>query len=914
MNVIDSKASKIMRTRAIPSPVHGASQRRSIRPMPLSSGPNCRGLAIRVLAAVVWLLGGASVTAGEFSLSIVDAATKQPVAARVYVTNAATGQRHFVRSLSDTAAVIYEKQNWLNRNSIEHHTSAPAAVCIAENLAEGTYEVTVERGKEYFPESRSIELAEGEKRPVETIALRRWVNLAERGWFSGETHLHRPLQELPVVLQAEDLNVAMPLTYWVTQAFTPPAQGNKNQDGEIPDRLITVDATHVIWPRNTEYEIFTVGEKQHTLGALFVLNHHSVLDKGAPDWKPIAEQARREGALLDMDKLDWPFGMTLPKMSGATLYELANNHVWRTEFGFTKWNTPAPAFLQPPSGGAGGNELDWLNYTFGQFYVLLDAGFPLVPTAGTASGVHPVPAGFSRVYVKCEGGFSYDAWLDGLRMGRSFVTTGPMIFAECSGQPPGAKLEGGEVQLTATILSEHPLRSVELVANNLAVTKLTPRSSRTVDGAHQNEITIDVPIAASGWLCLRCFEERPDGRVRFAHTAPWRFEVPDRPLRPTRQQRDYLVARIRSEMTRSAGVLPGSAMAEYEESLRHAESLPVVEDHQFGAIEPEFTAVAATDAGLWPELHLAKDGALLALGYNAPAHTTLPGDIDCWASTDGGRSWSKRATAAPRPQPDANYCHFASGFTPAGEFIVLASGLDDAANQLGGRRPNDVGVFHSNDLGQTWKAGGEFPKLLPGERKPYPFGTIVAAADGSLRSLAYTTKESGAAAEAAWMLTSRDGGHSWTDPIQIAAGVNEAAVLPLTAASNWLCVARTSDQPAPEFGQELRQFRSVDNGLTWTDEGRVAGYHQHPPHLLRTGSGGLLLTYGNRRDGFIEVRFSDDDALTWGLPQRLFRTGPGDMGYPQTVETSEGRFVTVFYAKKTSLHDGYHLGVLGWRR
>merc|ERR1711969_522031 len=110
---------------------------------------------------------------------------------------------------------------------------------------------------------------------------------------------------------------------------------------------------------------------------------------------PLARRARAEGTILDMDKLDWPFSMTLPHSTGARLYELANNHMWRTKFAFTKWNSPTPGFLQPPVGNTTGNEEEWLNYTLGQYYTLLNAGFPLVPTAGSANGVHPVPAGFS---------------------------------------------------------------------------------------------------------------------------------------------------------------------------------------------------------------------------------------------------------------------------------------------------------------------------------------------------------------------------------------------------------------------------------------------------------------------------------------------------------------------------------------
>src|SRR5207245_1628571 len=107
------------------------------------------------------------------------------------------------------------------------------------------------------------------------LPLHRWTDMARRGWFSGDTHVHRTLAELSNLVLAEDLNVAFPLTYWVTKAFTPPTQGDKNLDPGARADLIRVDATHVIWPRNTEWEIFTVGAKRHHLGAVFALGHES---------------------------------------------------------------------------------------------------------------------------------------------------------------------------------------------------------------------------------------------------------------------------------------------------------------------------------------------------------------------------------------------------------------------------------------------------------------------------------------------------------------------------------------------------------------------------------------------------------------------------------------------------------------
>ena len=331
-----------------------------------------------------------------------------------------------------------------------------------------------------------------------------------------------------------------------------------------------------------------------------------------------------------------------------------------------------------------------------------------------------------------------------------------------------------------------------------------------------------------------------------------------------------------------------------------------------GPPAPHFTAVVARGGGLWPQVQVLADGTLLAFGYNAPAHTTLPGDVDAWASADSGKTWSLRATAAARPDAKANMCHWASGFSAKDELLVLASGMDDAANERGQRAPNDVRVFRSADDAATWARAGSFPKIVGGGLKPYPFGSIVKAHDGSLHMVVYTADEKRANVEAAWRMTSRDEGHSWREAGKIADGINESVLLPLAAAKHWLCVGRTSNRPAPEHGEELRQFRSTDDGKTWSDEGLVADYHKHPPHLLRLKDGRILLTFGNRRDGGIETRLTADEGKTWAAPQRLFTTGPGDMGYPSTAQLPDGKLVTVFYAVKSPLHDGYHMGAVGW--
>lgn len=500
---------------------------------------------------------------------VVDSLTGQLIPARVYIEREA-GRWFFARSASPQgSAVRYEKQSFANTNSVEMHVTLSAHPFVAD-LPPGRYTLTVERGKEYRPLQQQVEVHE---QPVNVmLKLARWINLAEQGWFSGDTHVHRTVEELPNVMLAEDVNVAFPLTYWVTKAFAPPARGDKNTTDKAGTELIKVDDTHVIYPRNTEYELFTVNDKRHTLGAVFVLNHRSVFGLGAPPVQAIAAQARTEGALLDLDKHNWPWSMMLVPVMKVDLFELANNHVWRTVFGFTQWGAGAPAYMGLQYDGKHGSEEGWVLFGLQNYYALLNCGFRLRPTAGTASGVHPVPLGFGRVYVHLPDGFSYDAWLRGLNEGRSFATTGPMLFLKVNGQMPGhvfklAAPAEHPFQLTGSIRSESPLRMIEVIVNGQVAKALPPGNVKLSSGTHENHIDATVHLDGSGWVAVRCFESRPEGRFRFAHSGPVHIEMGDQPVRPRREEVESLIRQMQAELQRNDGVLPEAALAEYRQAL-----------------------------------------------------------------------------------------------------------------------------------------------------------------------------------------------------------------------------------------------------------------------------------------------------------------------------------------------------------
>ena len=93
-------------------------------------------------------------------------------------------------------------------------------------LPAGTYTVTWTRGPEYIPQTREITVPEGVETCEESFELTRWIHLAERGWYSGDHHVHAAgcshyespeagVNPAAMFRQAlgEDLNVACVLTW-----------------------------------------------------------------------------------------------------------------------------------------------------------------------------------------------------------------------------------------------------------------------------------------------------------------------------------------------------------------------------------------------------------------------------------------------------------------------------------------------------------------------------------------------------------------------------------------------------------------------------------------------------------------------------------------------------------------------------
>jgi hypothetical protein len=104
--------------------------------------------------------------------------------------------------------------------------------------------------------------------------------------------------------------------------------------------------------------------------------------------------------------------------------------------------------------------------------------------------------------------------------------------------------------------------------NGEVVKTIKPANRKGKNDVREHALDEKVKIDGSAWLAVRCFEDRPDGRVRFAHTGPVHVEVPGKPVRPRKVEIDYLIERVETQLERNAELLSREALDEYRDALR----------------------------------------------------------------------------------------------------------------------------------------------------------------------------------------------------------------------------------------------------------------------------------------------------------------------------------------------------------
>jgi hypothetical protein len=456
------------------------------------------------------------VPSGVLKVRLLDGATGEPIAARVYISDAvgepAPGGAHQRCDRFDNAFFHAE-------GSFEARVS-------------GRAQVTIVRGIEYMPYEAMIDVPPDGERALD-VRLERWVDAKRDGWRSGDVHVHLHYggellltpEDAALVQRAEDVHfmnmmVANQGTGWVHDE--PYFEGKPNALS-TPDYILRWGEEY----RNNLYGhmcMYGIVELVPPIYSGFPLSEHA---PDVPSNADAADHCHRVGGTLSYAH---------PMFDSIDLDRVfADEHVYSVE----AKELPVDAALGKI------DALDVMSYpgheleTSALWYRLLNCGIRLSATAGTDTFMNTVdqgafsnpPAG-DRVYALVDGDFTTESWCEAVREGRTFVTNGPMLSLEVNGATPGDEIAahaGAAIGVVIEAGSYVPMERVELIVNGEVVA-----TAMAEDDGQRALLAHEFTAQDTCWIAARAIG--PEHRLAldthvFAHTSPVYLRVDEQPQR-----------------------------------------------------------------------------------------------------------------------------------------------------------------------------------------------------------------------------------------------------------------------------------------------------------------------------------------------------------------------------------------------
>jgi len=339
------------------------------------------------------------------------------------------------------------------------------------SLPVGEYRIIIARGPEYPVLAQRFTI-EAEQLLSLNKTLRPWLDMAAKGWYAGDTHIHyqradrEEHQDLQTIMQAEHLSVA---------------------------NLLQMD------------DIGTVGFKQYNWGA--DAYHNDALFALVPG---------QEGPRSNR-------GHTMHLNIKSPSHHPERYYYYHEKFAATRRQGGVTGYAhvrkQHGFGAAMGLALDVPFelvdvvevLQFGQidlsiWFDFLNLGYRLTPVAGTdftplAAGNLP---GNERNYVHVGKDYSVQAWFDGLKAGRTFATNGPMLEFSANNQNMGGTVvigKGGSVEINAKALLNPDigmLNKLTLYQQGEVIATATP-----VQDSQQIKLTHNFDAEQGGWVVVK---------------------------------------------------------------------------------------------------------------------------------------------------------------------------------------------------------------------------------------------------------------------------------------------------------------------------------------------------------------------------------------------------------------------------
>ncbi len=307
----------------------------------------------------------------------------------------------------------------------------------------------------------------------------------------------------------------------------------------------------------------------------------------------------------------------------------------------------------------------------------------------------------------------------------------------------------------------------------------------------------------------------------------------------------------------------------------------------------------------WPTIAKTKSGELLvAFSGDRDAHVCPWGKTQLIRSMDNGKSWSAPETInnTPLDDRDAGLIRTATGALLVSWFTSVA--FERKSFRAAYERYARVSEKIADDTRKQWLGNWTRRSTDNGKTWEPPARTIASAPHGPIQlqdgrllymGIGHINDEKKIVVEA-----SADDGRSWQLVTTIDTG---NAHLPglwephLVQLKDGLLVAMIRNEPGGTVPSMLLQTDSHDGGKTWSTL-RNTGIPGYPPHLIQLQNNWLLVAYTSRNVPYsIKACISKDNGRSWDIKNEItLSTSPSrDLGYPSSLQHSDGSILTVFY-------------------
>jgi TolB protein len=455
---------------------------------------------------------------GRLHVRVLDDGTGKPTAARIL--GLASDGRFYGPSDTYLRIGVFTGKDYFHTSG-EFTMEAPPGRMTLEAV----------KGFEYQPGQQEVEIQNG-KTTDATLALRRLVNMPAKGWYSGSTHvhmnyggnLHNTPENTAAMADAEDLhfvhatasNKDNRVLDW--QYFRPGGHEYPVRPSVAGVKVLVGEEYRPAFLGHT----FLLGLQDHLISPFTASYEATALASIYPSNTDIFRKAKAQGAVTGYVH---PFGDTDPL--GSTIQGAKG--------------VPVDAALGTL------DALEWsgaVRAEMGVWQKLLNNDIALVPTGGEDSinDLHRFRTiGGIRTYVHLDRPFTVEAWVDGVRKGHTYFSTGPLIEFRVNGAIPGGVLHlpagGGPVVLEGTVVSLSPLSKVAINHNGV-LSEIRVDGNRTSARFRQ-----EIRLTESAWFSL--LAEGPhapflDSTSLLAGTNAIRVYVGDQKLRD-RPSAEYFI-------------------------------------------------------------------------------------------------------------------------------------------------------------------------------------------------------------------------------------------------------------------------------------------------------------------------------------------------------------------------------------